>query len=106
MENDETTGQAALRETLEESGAQIELGAPFSMISVPHVNQVHLFYRARLLGLEFKPGEETLEVALFEEAQMPWKEIAFRTVAATLGHWFADRKRGAFGFHAEDLKLG
>jgi len=106
MENDETTGQAALRETLEESGAQIELGAPFSMISVPHVNQVHLFYRARLLGLEFKPGEETLEVALFEEAHVPWKEIAFRTVAATLGHWFADRKRGAFGFHAEDLKLG
>jgi hypothetical protein len=63
-----------------------------------------VFYRARLLDLEFKPGVESLEVALFEEAQMPWKQIAFRTVGLTLRHWFADRGRGAFGFHAEDLK--
>ena len=103
MENDETAGQAALRETLEEAGAQVELDEPFSMVSVPYVNQVHLFYRARLLNLEFKPGEETLEVALFEESRIPWKEIAFRTVGVTLRHWFADRKSGAFAFHAEDL---
>ena len=73
------------------------------MISVPYVNQVHLFYRARLLSLEFKPGEETLEVALFEEGRIPWKDIAFRTVGLTLKRWFADRKAGAFGFHAEDI---
>ena len=104
MENDETTSEAALRETLEESGARVELSAPFSMISVPRVNQVHLFYRARLLDLEFKPGAESLEVALYEEAQVPWQEIAFRTVGLTLKHWFADRARGTFGFHAEDIK--
>ena len=104
MENNETTAQGALRETLEEAGAQVELGAPFTMISVPHVNQVHLFYRARVLGLEFKPGEESLEVALWEEAKIPWKDIAFRTVGLTLKRWFADRGRGAFGFHAEDLQ--
>ena len=103
MENDETAGQAALRETLEEAGARIELIGPFSLISVPYVNQVHLFYRARLLDLQFSPGEESLEVALYEEARIPWKEIAFRTVAATLRHWFADRGRGEFGFHAEDI---
>ena len=104
MENDETTGEAAARETLEEAGARVELAAPFSMISVPYVNQVHLFYRARLLDLDFKPGVESLEVALCEEAKIPWKEIAFRTVGATLKHWFADRARGAFEFHSEDLK--
>src|SRR5882762_354279 len=48
MEMDETASQAALRETLEEAGASVELGAPFSMISVPGVNQVHLFYLGRL----------------------------------------------------------
>ena len=105
MENDETAPQGALRETLEEAGARIELDAPFSLISVPAVNQVHLFYRARVKDLEFKPGEESLEVALVEEAGMPWKDIAFRTVGVTLRHWFADRARGAFGFHAEDLPL-
>lgn len=104
MENGESTGQGAARETLEEAGARVELTAPFSMISVPYVNQVHVFFRARLLDLDFKPGEESLEVALFEEAQIPWKDIAFRTVGLTLKHWFADRARGAFGFHAEDIK--
>ncbi|HVB47697.1 MAG TPA: NUDIX hydrolase, partial [Burkholderiales bacterium] len=84
-------------------GARVELGEPFSMLSVPHVNQVHLFYRARLASLDFKPGVESLEVALFEQAQVPWPEIAFRTVGLTLKYWFADRKRGSFGFHAGDI---
>jgi 8-oxo-dGTP pyrophosphatase MutT (NUDIX family) len=105
MENGETAAEGALRETLEEAGARIALDAPFSMISVPRVNQVHVFYRARVLDLEFKPGEESLEVALVEEAQIPWPDIAFRTVGLTLRHWFADRAQGAFGFHAEDLPL-
>jgi ADP-ribose pyrophosphatase YjhB (NUDIX family) len=103
MENEETTAQGALRETLEEAGAVVELGEPFTLISVPRVNQVHLFYRARLRNLEFKPGEESLEVALVEEAAIPWQEIAFRTVGLTLKRWFADRGRGTFGFHSEDI---
>jgi len=103
MENSETAAQGAARETLEEAGAHVELGAPFSMISVPRVNQVHLFYLARVVDLDFKPGEETLEVALFEEAALPWKDIAFRTVGLTLKLWLSDRKAGAFTFHAEDV---
>ena len=104
MENGESAGEAAARETLEEAGARIELLSAFSMVSVPYVNQVHVFFRARLLDLDFKAGVESIEVALFEEARMPWKDIAFRTVGLTLRHWFADRAAGAFGFHAEDLK--
>ena len=103
MENNETAGQAALRETLEEAGARVELGEAFSMISVPRVNQVHLFFRARVAELDFKPGEETLEVALFEERDLPWKDIAFRTVGQTLKLWLSDRQAGRFLFHAEDI---
>jgi len=103
MENDETAAQAGLRETLEEAGARVELAGLFCLVSVPRVNQVHLFYRARLLDLAFKPGEETLEVQLVEEADVPWPDIAFRTVGLTLKHWYADRSRGIFGFHEEDL---
>ncbi len=103
MENAESVAQAAQRETMEEAGARIELGEPFSMVSVPYVNQVHVFYRARLLDLGFAPGEESLEVRLFDEAALPWTDIAFRTVGLTLKLWLQDRARGRFGFHAEDL---
>ena len=103
MENGETVAEGALRETQEEAGARVELGEPFSMISVPRVNQVHVFYRARILDLEFRPGAETLEVALFHEAGIPWKDIAFRTVSLTIERWFADRVRGSFGFHAAEI---
>ena len=105
MENDETAGGGAMRETLEEAGARVELGEPFTLLSVPHVNQVHLFYRAALIDLNFAPGEESLEVALFEENAIPWKEIAFRTVGFTLKQWFADRKHGTQGFYTEDILM-
>ena len=103
MELGETTGEAAMRETLEEAKARIELGEVFTMLSVPHVNQVHIFYRARLLDLDFGPGEESLEVALFLERDIPWQEIAFRTTSATLRHYFSDRGQGAFGFHSGEI---
>ena len=103
MENYETMPEAATRETLEEARASIELGAMYTLISVPHICQVHAIYRARLLNLDFSPGIETLEVALLAEHEIPWKEIAFRTIAMTLRHYFADRKSGQFGFHTAEL---
>jgi ADP-ribose pyrophosphatase YjhB (NUDIX family) len=103
MEIGETTAQGALRETLEEAGARVELGPLFSMIDVPHVEQVHIFFRARLLDLEFAPGEESLEVQLFHESDVPWDELAFRTVATTLRLFFEDRANGAFGTHIREI---
>ncbi|HTN65701.1 MAG TPA: NUDIX hydrolase [Burkholderiaceae bacterium] len=108
MENDETTSDAAARETMEEAGARIELHELFSLLNVARVHQVHLFYRATLLDLDYAAGPESLEVQLFTEAQIPWHEIAFPTVAHTLKFFFADLARirqegGAFGFHAEDI---
>lgn len=103
MENQETVAAAAARETREEACAHIELGEMYTMISVPQIDQVHVIYRARLLDLDFAPGAESLEVALFEESTIPWQEIAFRTVAMTLRHFFADRARGSFALHIEAL---
>ncbi len=95
--------EAAARETLEEACARVKIGEMFTFINVPHINQVHILYRARLLDLDFAPGTESLEVQLFEEAAIPWKEIAFRTIGLTLQHYFEDRKAGSYGFHARDL---
>lgn len=103
MENNETITAAAQRETIEESGAHIELGAIYTLISVPHISQVHVIYRAQMLDLDFAPGEETLELALFREQEIPWDEIAFRTIAMTLRHYFADLRTGTFGFHSDAI---
>jgi ADP-ribose pyrophosphatase YjhB (NUDIX family) len=103
MELGETTAQAALRETLEEANARIELGEMFALLSVPHVDQVHVFYRARLLDLDFSAGAESLEVTLFGENEIPWKDLAFRTIAATLGYFYSDRRKGTFQFHAGEI---
>ena len=103
MENNETLPQAAVRETVEEACARIEIGEMFTLISVPHISQVHAIYRARLLDLDFSPGIESLEVGLFTEAEIPWQEIAFRTIGLTLRHYFEDRRAGSFGFHTSEL---
>jgi len=102
MELGETTAQGAARETDEEAGALIELESLFTVLSVPRVGQVHLFYRARLLSDRFNPGHETIEARLFAEHEIPWDEIAFRTVRETLERFFADRARGQFGVHNID----
>lgn len=105
MENQETVPEAALRETREEACARVALDDMYTMISVPHISQVHVIFRARLLDLDFAAGGETLEVALFDEADIPWDLIAFRTVAMTLRHFFADRARGNFGMHIDAVVL-
>lgn len=109
MENDETTGEAALRETQEEAGARVELHDLFSLLNVPHVHQVHMFYRATLLDLDYQAGTESLEVQLFSEAEIPWDDIAFPTVNHTLRLFFSDaarinREGGTFGLHTRDFR--
>ncbi len=99
MENGETTYQGALRETLEEANARVEIDSLYALYNIPHINQVYLLFRARLLDLDFSPGEETLELKLLDEADIPWDQIAFATVRNTLKHYFDDRRNGAFPFH-------
>ena len=103
MENAESTASGASRETLEEAQARIEIDALFSLINLPYISQVHMMYRARLLDLDYAPGDESLEVALFAEHEIPWGQLAFRTITLTLKRYFSDRARGAFGFHSYDL---
>jgi len=108
MENNETTAEAALRETHEEAGANIELGKLFSLLNVARVHQVHMFYLATLVDLDFAPGEESLDVQMFTQAQIPWDDLAFPTIRTTLELFFADRARmkkegGGYGFHTQDI---
>ena len=103
MELGESTSEGALRETVEEAGAKVEMQALFSVISVVRVGQVHLFYRARMLDSSLDPGPESLEARLFREDEVPWDELAFRTVRQTLEWFFEDRRLGSFSVHTSDI---
>ena len=103
MEIGETVGAGAIRETIEEAGARIELQDLYSMIDVVHAEQVHVFYRARMLGPELDPGPESLEARLFDEQDIPWDELAFKTVISTLRWFVADRREGHFGLHTDSI---
>lgn len=104
MENGESTAEGAARETREEACAQVEAGELFTLISIPHINQVHLMYRARMLAPHIAPGEESLEVGWFDEHEIPWEQLAFRTIEVTLRHYFDDRRSGRFELHCCDLR--
>ena len=104
MEIGETTAECAIRETLEEAGARVEITALFTLLNVPHVEQVHFFYLANLLDADILAGEESLEVGLFSEEDIPWADIAFPTVTQTLRLFFSDRRAGHFSLHTEDIR--
>ena len=105
MENQETTSEGALRETLEESGSIAKCQQLFSMISIPHINQVHLFYLAELEKEDFHVTEESSEVALFDLTDIPWNELAFSSVSKTLDFFIEDHKTGQYSLHEDTIVI-
>ncbi len=92
MELNESTSEGALRETFEESGANITLTRLFAIHDLPFLNQVHIFFLAEMNSPKLDPGSETLEARLFTVDEIPWSELAFRTVGRTL-EFFIEKDR-------------
>ena len=104
MEEGETLEEGAARETLEEAKARVTIEQMYVTLSLPEISQVYVLFRAKLLDLDFGPGAESLEVKLFSESDIPWDQLAFRTIDAALKHYYADRKTGVFPAHVETLR--
>jgi ADP-ribose pyrophosphatase YjhB (NUDIX family) len=96
MENNETASEGAAREALEEANARVEIEDLYTVYSLPHISQVYMMFRARLLDLDVSPGIESLEVKLVTADEIPWDQLAFTMVRRTLEHYLEDRKRGVF----------
>lgn len=103
MENNETVAEAAKRETLEEANARVETIGMYALYNIPHISQVYIMYRARLLDLDFSPGTESLETRLFSLDQLPWNEIAFPVITEALNRYCIDRERGSYELHTGDI---
>jgi ADP-ribose pyrophosphatase YjhB (NUDIX family) len=96
MENNETAAEGAAREALEEANARVEIEDLYTVYSIPHISQVYMMFRARLLDDDFWPGIESLEVKLVKEDEIPWDQLAFTMVKRTLENYLQDRKTGIF----------
>ena len=103
MELEETSLEAALRETLEEANARVAVSELYTVFNLPYASQVYMMYRSRLLDLDFSAGEETLEVRLFAEDEIPWDDIAFTTIKYTLKFFFRDQRDNKFCLHTGDI---
>lgn len=103
MELGETSLEAAMRETLEEANARVKLIDLYAVFNLPHVDQVYMMFRSHLLDLDFGPGDESLEVNLFDESSIPWDELAFTTIRQTLKFYFEDKQSGQYRLHTGDI---
>lgn len=103
MENGETTYQGAVRETLEEANARVAIDDLYVTVNLPHINQVYMLFRGHLLDLDFSPGDESLEVRLMAEQDIPWDQMAFPTVTEALKLYFADSAQGSFRVRMLDI---
>ncbi len=103
MENEETMHAAAARETYEEATAKVSDMSLYTMYNLPHINQVYVMFRAKLVNGEASPGIESLEVALIEEKDIPWSEIAFPVIRESLELYFEDKRNNSFTLHYGDM---
>jgi ADP-ribose pyrophosphatase YjhB (NUDIX family) len=103
LENGETLAAGARRETREEAGAVVEELAPYQLFNLTFVNQIYLMFRGRMAEPRFEPGTESLEVRLFAPQEIPWGEIAFSVIRASLERYLADSAQGVFPFFMGDI---
>ena len=96
MENNESAPEGAAREAVEEANAKVEILDLYTVYSIPHISQVYMMFRAKLLDPDVSAGAESLEVKLVREEEIPWAELSFTMVKRTLVHYLEDRKTGIF----------
>jgi ADP-ribose pyrophosphatase YjhB (NUDIX family) len=91
LEIDETVGEAAVRETLEETGLLVEPGEIVGLYSRLEAAVVVLVFEARIVGGRMAPTPEALEVRAFAADAIPWSGIEFKTTYFALSDWLARR---------------
>lgn len=93
MEIGETMLEGAMRETIEEAAAVAKDAHLYCLFDIPYLGQVHAMYLSNLSeDGRFGVGVESLECRLVSEDDIPWDDLAFRTIRMTLAHFLADKK--------------
>ncbi len=106
MENGETVEQAAMREVREETGARVELLGPYSIFSVPQMNQVYIIFRARLMEFIEPHGDETEQLSFVSANEIPWSELTYPAIGQILCRYINEDDRGQFGLYMGCFEQG
>lgn len=104
LESNESVQDGAVRETREETRAEVKIIEPYRLYNITFVDQMYLMFRAKLVTDNFGPTKESTEVRLFKENEIPWDDIAFKVIYQTLEDFFQDRVNNRFPFGIFDLK--
>ena len=91
LEVDETVGEAAVRETLEETGLLVQPGEIVGLYTRLEAAVVVLALEARVVGGTPTTTPEALEVKSFAADAIPWSGLAFKTTYWALVDWLERR---------------
>jgi ADP-ribose pyrophosphatase YjhB (NUDIX family) len=91
LEVDETVTEAAIRETLEETGLIVEPGEIVGLYSRLEAAVVVIAFESRVVGGEYRLNPEALDIQAFRPAAIPWHGIAFKTTHWALRDWVRRR---------------
>lgn len=92
LEVDETVTEAAVRETLEETGLIVQPGEIVGLYSRLEAAVVVLAFEARIVGGAHRLNPEALEIQAFAPEDIPWPGIAFNTTHWALHDWVRLRR--------------
>lgn len=99
MELDETTEQGAIRETWEETRAEVEIERLHGVYNMPQINQVYFVYLANMLTPYFETTPESTDIQLLEHHEIPWDQLAFKVIKTALQQYVDDQPYGNNGVH-------
>lgn len=103
MENHESTIEGAAREAYEEALARCDELRLFSVYNLPRISQVYLMFIGQLRDGFARANEETLEVRLFNQSDIPWSELAFPVVSETLTRYYEMREQRDRRVYSADI---
>lgn len=105
LENHESIEQGSIRETWEEARAGIADMHLYQITNLTRIGQIYIIYRAILdHPFTFAPGPESLVVELFDEARIPWDDMAFKVIKASLRRFLEERAIGTFTMSVDSLE--
>lgn len=95
--------EGAAREAIEEANAYSDDLKLFGIFNLPRISQVYIMFRGTIKDGSTSAGEESLEVGLFNQDEIPWDDLAFPIVAAGLTRHYESMNGGTHAVGLADI---